>query len=407
MISFIKYLEEAKESMIGNIGTERKGIRHLQNYVLPYLSAEQRQHVARNFSKHISPGKIKIEHGEQYNSDPNVTTHKLATDANGFSAGTPVRVTGARHDDEGRVLLQTANHGEIQQSKLLKPEELKREQITKGGFDVESKIAKNLGTQAAGSTGTAYDYSYRGKEGGIQGKARKLETDSPYLRGESKQNKAKMGESAIKYDKASKTWSFTHPKLAQKFAEARHPASGLSVLEHLNKYHSNGIIQRGMTIPAPAGMTRSYLGNLGVNSLHLHRTEKAKGNKPAIDHGTTYTIGDSEIRGKTNLSHLNPEDIDKLDGSLSIEATTNGATKIAHKPKFGVFREYADNSVTNPSQHGDLSREDHAALFKHHTDKHLDKTKNKPKKAPAPIKPADRLKKTTMGGKNFYSDSEL
>ena len=159
MISFIKYLEEAKESMIGNIGTERKGIRHLQNYVLPYLSAEQRQHVARNFSKHISPGKIKIEHGEQYNSDPNVTTHKLATDANGFSAGTPVRVTGARHDDEGRVLLQTANHGEIQQSKLLKPEELKREQITKGGFDVESKIAKNLGTQAAGSTGTAYDYS--------------------------------------------------------------------------------------------------------------------------------------------------------------------------------------------------------------------------------------------------------
>jgi len=361
-----------KQNMEGNIGSEKKGIRHLNNYVLPYMSHENRQQVASNFKQHISPGKIKSGNGSNYNPDKNKTTHTLASEVNDHKAGTPVRVIGARHDNEGRIHIQTADHGEIQMSKLNKPEELKKPNITQGGFNVESKIAQNLGGIAAGSTGTAHDFSYRGEEGGIRGKARKIETDQPYLRGESKQNKANMGVSSLKFDKNKKKWDFTNEHLRDTFAKATHPDSGLSVLNHLNKFHSNGVIPNGFTASAAPGTVRSYLHGINANSLHLHRTESAGKRKEAVDHGTTYSIGDDNtFKGKTKMSHLANEDLDKLDGKLTVESTTTGSTRAAHKPSFKHFKEYADNSVTNPDQHVDLTREDHAKEVRTRLDDHI------------------------------------
>lgn len=370
MEKFSEFLVETK--MEGSIGTERKGLRHVKNYILPYLSKTERKHAVRNFSQYISPGDIEDKHGEKHNTDTKATTHILSGDVNGHKIGTPVRVIGVRHDPDGKIHVQTASHGEVPLSKLHKPEELKKPVITQGGFDIEAKIAKNLGTAAAGSTGTAYDYHYRGPEGGLVGKARKIEEDKPILRGESKQNKAKMGESAVKYDKDSKTWSFTHQKLGKVFSKATHPKSGLPILEHLNKYHKNGVVTNGFSIPAPRGMARSYLNNLGVNSLHLHRTEKAGVKKQAIDHGTTFTIGDTnEHKGKSNLGHLSNKELDALDGSLRIEVGGPGALKLSHLPKPTVFKEYASRSVTDPNNHADLTREEHANLFRQHIDRHL------------------------------------
>lgn len=382
MLGFSQYLVEVK--MEGSIGTEKKGLRHVINYVMPYLSKTERKHVLRNFAGHIDPSKVADGHGELHNPDSSASTHVLAAAANGHEPGTPVRVTGARTDDRGRIFVQTASHGEMPMSKLHKPEELKKDVITQGGFDVENKLAKNLGTQAAGSTGSAWDYHYRGPEGGIVGKARKIETDKPFLRGESKQNRAKMGESAVKYDPKSKSWSFAHEKLGKVFATAIHPKSKLPILEHLNKYHRNGVVDKGFTIEAPKGMTRAYLDNLGVNSLHLHRTEKAGVKKQAIDHGTTFTIGDdNEHAGKTNLGHLSNDDIDKLDGKLTVEVGGAGTLKMSHKPNVTTFKQYADRSVTDPEHHADLTREDHANTFKQHIDRILGAPETTPQQAAA------------------------
>ena len=260
------------------------------------------------------------------------TTHTLASKINGHAANTPVKVIGVRHDANGKIFAQTANHGEVPASKLNKPGELKRSRITQKGFDVEDKIAANLGTKAAGSTGTAFDYAYKGKKGSkVEGKARKMENDKPELAGESKLNKAKMGNSAAFFDHDTKKWHFTHVGLRRKFAEAVHPGSGLPILEHLNQHHSDGKISKGFTVPAAKGTAKAYLDGLGVNSLHLHKND----DKKKIDHGTTFTINSkNNLQGKTKLGHLSDDDIHKLDGKLTIEKTTTGSARAAHVPNF-------------------------------------------------------------------------
>lgn len=372
MFTFKDFLLE-KENMEGNINTEgNKAIRHMKNYVLPYLSKNDRRGVVNNFSKH----KINIsdDHGEHYTPDPNAHTHELSSDYNNHKAGTPIKVVGAHHDASGKIILHTKNHGEIPQSRVKIPEKLKKSNITKGGFEVEDKIAKNLGGTAAGSTGAAYDYTYKGKEGGVTGKVRKIENDKPYLRGESKQNKANMGVSTIKFDKDKKKWHITNEGLRDTFSKAKHPVSGLSLLDHVNKFHKDGIIEKSFNVAAAKGTARTYLNNLGVNSLHLHRTEKAGKKKAAVDHGTTYTIGDNnDLKNKTKMGHLEDKHLDRLDGNLVIERTTTGTTRISHKPNYSTFREYADNSVKNPNSHVDLTKEDHATLFKSHIDAHISK----------------------------------
>lgn len=378
MLRFANYIAEQTiygqldlvEGLSGNIGTERRGISHLKNYIMPFLSAEQRKQTASNFKHHEDPDKLDNgEHGEKYNPDPESTTHTLAGKVNGYESGTAVKVTGVRHDEQGKMYVQTANHGEIPASKLNKPGELKKPRITEKGFDVERKIAENLGTKAAGSTGTAFDYAYKGKGGGeVNGKVRKMEGDKPELAGESKLNKAKMGNSAVAWDPDTKQWAFSHQGLKDKFAEARHPGSGLPLLEHLNTYHSDGKIDKGFTVSAAKGTARTYLKNLGVNSLHLHKQDGKKG----IDHGTSYTIGnDNDLHGKTKLGHLNDDDLDRLDGKLTIEKTTTGSARVAHVPNFKTFSEYASKSINDPENHRDLTNAEHANEFRDHIDAHI------------------------------------
>ena len=297
---------------------------------------------------------------------------------------------------------------------LDKPSELKKPVITKGGFDVEAKIAKNLGTEAAGSTGTAFDYSYRGdEEGGIRGKARKIESDKPYLRGESKQNKAKMGESSIKWDPNTRQWNFTNAKLAPHFSQTL--VNGKPILQHLNDTFPDGN-GKSFSTDAPRGTARAYLSNLGVNSLHLHRTEKATKTKAAIDHGTTFTIGDNnDLQGKTNLGHLSNDDIDRLDGKIRLEAGGHGSIKLSHTPNPTVFKEYADRSRVMEG-HGDLTNENHAALFKNHVDNHI-RSRNMPMGASTQqtsISPEESSRladdggpSNEMFGKKFHADHEL
>lgn len=374
MLGFEFFLTEAK-GMSGNIGGEgAKGLRHLKNYVMPYLSQSQRAEVAKNFAPHIKSLGNVAGHGEKYSADTkNDEHHEIISPVNNHPVGTKVRITGARVDDNGKIFVKTAKHGEMQLSKLAPPSEVKRKQITQGGFDVESKIAKLLGGTAAGSTGTAFDYSYAGDHAeGVRGKVRKLESDKPMLRGEAKQNKASMGTSTLKFNRENRQWEFSHPEIGKHMAKAKHPESGLPILEHLNRYNHDGIITRGITLDAPKGMARKYLSNLGVNSLHLHRTEEAGKKKQAIDHGTTFTIGDDNpIAGKTKLGHLGNKDIDKLDGKITIESTTTGSTKAAHKPDTATFKEYADKSVTHPENHRSLYNEDHAKEFMQHMTNHL------------------------------------
>ena len=413
MLRFAEYLEEAKR-LEGSIGTEKKGLRHIINYILPYMSDKQRADFSERHAGLFNLSKIKAGHGSSYNPDENVPTHTLASTANGFKAGTPVRVNDVHVDDYGRIMVNTANHGWMQASKLDKPGELKKPVITKGGFDVESKIAKNLGTEAAGSTGAAFDYSYRGdEEGGIRGKARKIESDKPYLRGESKQNKAKMGESSIKWDPNTRQWNFTNAKLAPHFSQTL--VNGKPILQHLNDTFPDGN-GKSFSTDAPRGTARAYLSNLGVNSLHLHRTEKATKTKAAIDHGTTFTIGDNnDLQGKTNLGHLSNDDIDRLDGKIRLEAGGHGSIKLSHTPNPTVFKEYADRSRVMEG-HGDLTNENHAALFKNHVDNHI-RSRNMPMGASTQqtsISPEESSRladdggpSNEMFGKKFHADHEL
>jgi hypothetical protein len=369
ILNFKSFLSEA--NMLGSIGTEKKGLRHVRNYLMPYLSDEQRQKVLQNFGSHIDASKIPAGNGDMF--DPSSEfTHTLGTATNGHPAGTHVKVTGARVDNNGDIHVQTKKHGEIPMSKLNKPGDKKPINYGKEGFNTEEKVATNLGGKPAGSTGSAYDYTYG--NGNVNGKVRKLDSDTPVIKGESKQNKAKMGESSIKWDPGTKKWGFTNAKLAPHYSSTL--VNGKPILDHLNDAFPDGNA-RSFTTEAPKGTARAYLSNLGVNSLHLHRVAKATKRKEAIDHGTTYTIGDdNELAGKTNLGHLSNDDLDRLDGKIKLEAGGPGSIKFVHQPNQAAFREYADRSRTNEG-HADLSNSEHANAFKQHVDNYLAAPKSK------------------------------
>ena len=45
-------INEAADKMVGTIGSDKKGLRHLKNYVMPFVSAEGRRKTAASFSQH-------------------------------------------------------------------------------------------------------------------------------------------------------------------------------------------------------------------------------------------------------------------------------------------------------------------------------------------------------------------
>ena len=361
MFSFLRFLSEEAVGMVSTIGSDRKGKRHTENYVMPYLSAEGRKKTAESFAKHGGFRTTGTGHGEKH--DPNAEyTHTLKTAQNGHPAGTQVKVTHVTVDEPGNITVHTKEHGSFKQAALMKPSELKRPAITKQGFDVEGRIAKNLGTQSAGSTKHAYDFHYGSGSKSVKGKVKEA-SEAPSVRGESKLDRGKMGQSTLKHDK-EKGWHFTDKAIGSHFEQARvvgPDKKERSLLDHLNTFHKEGKIEKGFSVAAPAGSTKNYIKNSGVNTLHIH-------NKRA-DKGTTFTVGNSHLAGKTKLGHLTDEHLNALDGKISIEKTTNGQTQAAHRPNIKVMKQYANMSQTNPNEHRDLSNEEHASEFKAHVDK--------------------------------------
>lgn len=370
--------EAAGSSMVGTVNdSEKKGLRHLRNYIMPTLSKSQKRSVLSSFARHLNPDDFDKEHGASYDpTNPDKSTHILTSKYGAHDKGTAITATGAYHDDQGRIFIKTKQHGDIPQSKLGVPGGLAKAAPDKG-FKVEEVIAKNFGTKPAGSTGTAYDFVSHNDAGGgkatkgnrLQGKIKetsgedeeKIETPFTRLQGESKLERGKMGQSACNYNKEKGRWEFTNAKLAKHFAKVK--VQGAPLLQHLNENYSDGVINKGFSVPSPRGMARAYLGTSNVNSLHIHN---GKTNK-----GTTFTIGDDNpLLGKTTLGHLTNRDIDKLDGKIHIAETKSGKTQVIHRPHEPTMRQYANLSTDQPELHRDVTNEKHAGEIKKLIDKH-------------------------------------
>jgi hypothetical protein len=387
MINFKEFLAEgydllveaAGKSMVGSVNdSEKKGLRHLRNYVIPTLSKSQKKSVLAAFARHLNPADFDKEHGKLHDpSNPNKPTHTLASKYGAHAAGTQVTATGAYHDDEGKIFIKTKQHGDIPQSKLGVPEELAKPAFDKG-FKVEELIAKNFGTKPAGSTGTAFDFVSHMDPGGgkatkgkrLQGKIKEvsgegeeqIETPFTRLQGESKLERGKMGQSACNFNQSTRRWEFTSEKLKKHFAN-KIKVDGVPILQYLNENHSNGQIKKTISMSAPRGMARAYLSTSDINSLHIHNGETNK--------GTTFTIGDDNpMLGKTTLGHLTNRDIDRLDGRIEIAKTDSGKTQVIHRPHEPTMRKYANLSTEQPQLHRDVTNPEHATEIKKLLDTH-------------------------------------
>ncbi len=358
-------LNEAVRNMQGTIGSENVGMRHVKNYVLPTLDKTGAQRTISGLAK-ISKG-LPSAGTTGSSFDPKAShTHLLGTKHGEHPIGTPIKITHVIHDKASNTLhAATEKHGTIPLSRIAKPTALAKPPITKGGFDVEGKISHNLGTKAAGSTKTAYDFSYKGDQ--VRGNVKEVEHEksvkgvgeAPILRGESKLDKGKFGQSVIKHNSETKKWSFSNEKLGKHFAKATHPTSKLPILQHLDKFHPKGVIKTGFAINAPHGSTAHYLKTSNVNALHIHDKK--------TDTGTTFTFGkNNDLAGRTKLGHLSDKHVHALDGKLNVASTSSGATTLVHRPKQPLMKQYAKKSVTDPHNNRSLHREDHAQEFMHH-----------------------------------------
>lgn len=427
MLGFSQYLTEemileaAGKAMAGNFRNV-KGKSHIKAYLLPYLSKQQKIEVAKNLAKHVGSDEIDTSsHGELYNADKKATTHEIISKTGHvnpetnekYDQGTKVRVTGVRHTPDDQIIVQTANHGEIPLSRLGTPAELARANKTSEGFGLERVLQSNIDPRykPAGSTGESWDFvagNPKEDDKSVRGKAVKSdETKVPEFRGEAKasaKGTVAMGTSSINFDKKSRTWSFANPKVADKFAEARHPKSGLKLLDHLNKFHKDGIISAGFTLDAPKGTAEHYMRSLKANALHLHRYAKNSSGEYTMNHGTSYTVGDDNpFANKLGLGHLSYDDLSQLDGKLTVEKTTSGISQVKHRPPPTAFKKLADASRDDPDNHRDLSRQEHGEEFKQRLLTHLQSLDNPSQETlsqipfvrkPKPQKGAERVPQT-------------
>lgn len=383
MKRFLEYLQEASNNLRGSLGgTESsKAIGHIRDYVLPFLSKKQASSTIERLSQH-DPRFAKLSKEDGAKHDPEAeSTHILGAtvknDKGTHAKGTAVKVVGVHASQDGkRLLAKTQSHGTVSVASLQKPESLKKANISgERGFSVEKRIAKNLGTAAAGSTGESWDYVHNGKRLKASGKKGAYivrgvvketegDTKAPLVRGESKLDKGKMGQGVIKFEGGQ--WSI-RSKASKDIAEHMKKTKVVgadgkerNLLEHLNKYHPDGMISKGFVAKAPKGMARAYLGGIKANSLHIHHKKN--------DTGTTFSIND-ELKGKTNLSHLGEKDLDRLDGKISIEATRTGSANIIHRPHQPEMKRLALLSHGDPENHKDLTNVSHAREFVSHVNR--------------------------------------
>lgn len=345
---------------------------HLMNYIDPFLSKEQREKAAKSspaYKERYDKAKNKGEHGALHNPDPSATTHITGSGYPGVPAGTKVKVTGIKQvmkNGKPVHMVTTQDHGELPITALLKPTSLKKPARTDKGFQVESQISDNLGWEAAGSTKHGHDYAYQPNHPkGIRGKV-VTAGNPPLLKGESKLSRGKMGQSAINWD-SENGWRISNEDIRKHFEKTRvvgPDGKERKLLDHLNTFHSNGIIEQGFSTQAPKGTARAYLNGSGKNSLHVHHYDEKKG----IDHGTTFTIGDNNaLAGRTGLGHISDKELENFDGTINIEKTVSGKpgiTQVIHRPRESVMRAYANRSQEDPNNHMNLYDPEHADRFK-------------------------------------------
>ena len=388
MLSFQNFLTEAKDNLHGKVGGDGKATGHVRDYILPMLSAQGRAKTMKSVS---NVGDIKVDTSVAgSHHDPKAeSTHVLASKFENHPAGTPVKITHvtAGGEDGRSLFAHTESHGTIPLSRIAKPAALKKKAKGTGGFDVENRINSNFGTKSAGSSSTGFDFHYTGgsksEKPAVRGKVKMVEqeqkkavkgVDRPDVRGESKLVKGKFGQSIVNFEKG-KGWSFGgKSKMNPMFERATVTGSDgkeRTVLDHLNTFHKKGVIDRGFTARAAKGTASHYLGSSEINTVHFHNRQVDDNGNTKVDRGTTYTVGDTSLKGKTNLSHLSNSDIDRLDGSLNVLSTKTGKAEVTHRPSQGVMREYADNSHNDPTKHRSLIDENHAAEFRKHVDKHI------------------------------------
>ncbi len=347
--------------MVGNLDGEGRGLRHLREYVEPLLKSD-------------------LEY-----------THTLALQYGDITPGTPIKVTGYEIVGE-RILLET-NLGVIPQGKVNKPTELKKPNKSANAVGVQNQVSTNLGGVPTGTSKTKFDFQYpQGSKPIVFGKVSVNENPDVLVRGESKAERGKMGESALVHDRKTSKWNLSGEEMGKKFKQAK--VGGVPLLKHLDKTYPSGDIPKGFSTAAPPGMANHYLNHLGVNVLHCHDLQHQT--------GTTYTVGTAnEIKGHTKLAHLQKSDIDKLDGSLNIAATTTrGKSSVKHKPKRGGMIKLAGASKLDPINHRNLHDKAHANEFMRHIDifKRVRDTKPEPSYKLNPHTPGSDIP--------FYGDDE-
>lgn len=362
------FLHEDKKlvPMASSMRRDFKAMRHVVNYVAPFLNKEGLKKTKAAFKGTNIESRIDdSKDGEKHDSKKE-GTHFLAKDHAEHKAGTRVHITHVTHED-GTIYAHTKKHGKIPLHKIAKDPDISKGRKAPGeyGWKVEKKVATNLGSKAAKSSRHGHDFSYDVDGDGIpdvKGKI-KIREKKPVVRGESKLSKAKAGIATVLWTK-EKGWHYNESNQANKsmyeaFKKVRvkgEDGKHRSIIEHLNKHHPDGNSQ-SFSVEAPKGTTRHYLGHSDVNTLHCH--DKETGNS------RTYTVG-NELKGAIpKMEHLDNSDIDKLDGHIRAEPQTRGVVRIAHHLKQSEMRD-----LSNRKSGITLEDSEHAGHFLKHVTKH-------------------------------------
>jgi len=381
-------LIEAANKRMG--GDTQRSIGHLNNYILPYLSAEQRSQVLRNLSDSGHERYARFDpsaDGSHY--DPENTTHNIVSRHKNpvtgevYEPGTKVKVTGVRTDTNGKIHIQTRDHGEMPLSKLGTPAELAKVNLSqKTAFEQERRLQQNYDPSIA--TAGASDQSHDAtvvpeifKKSPEQGAAvtkiiKSIEDKSENAPTEAgteiktttgKNGTATAGQSPLIFDYNTKQWRFGNKKMAEVFAAAKHK-DGRSILDYLNQEHSNGIIPKGFSIDADKETMQKYLDSINATAFHLHKIVKNKSGDVVRDTGTTFEVAKNIYKGKTGLPILTEDQIKTLNGQIRIPATFNGKTTAKHFMSRTGFEELHSLHEKNPEMFPNhVNSQDHAAEY--------------------------------------------
>ena len=278
----------------GTKGSDSRSIGHFVKYVAPYLS-----HVGLEMSRNnINDANLKLSKSQN---------EKINSLVPGEKQGGSHETTDGRNVQISHIkIINGSMHGvthtgeEILFSQLKKPKEFQTSNTTKGAFEIENKLAGNLGGVAAGPNRNALAdvHAMVGNK--------EVKMESKYIG----KSLPKFGQISIKHTE-EKGWHFLgHDDLVE--AAKKATVNGVPILDHLNKNNPDGKIGRNVRASTKnTGATRAYFKVNGANMLHLH----------GKNGGSTFTIGDEKDHPFTNtgIRHLSGEHLDDLDGQLVLD----------------------------------------------------------------------------------------